>query len=94
MTEATGHTVVLTATIEVTTDIERAGQLVTVGAQLVMVETMVLKTVDVVIGVPFEYTVRPLPWVPGLWVVGEASPEDDGPVDMVIVVIPGLLMIS
>jgi len=66
VTEATGHTVVLTAMIEVTTDIERAGQLVTVGAQLVMVETMVLNTVDVVIGVPFEYKVRPLPWVPGL----------------------------
>ena len=61
VTEATGHMVVLIATMEVTTLVEPAGQLVTVGAQLVIVETMVLNTVEVVIGVPFENEVVPSP---------------------------------
>jgi hypothetical protein len=34
--------------VEVTTRVESAGQLVTVGAQLVMVTSLVVKTVDVV----------------------------------------------
>lgn len=37
----TGHTVVLIATVEVTTLVESAGQLVTVGAQLVIVISLV-----------------------------------------------------
>lgn len=37
----TGHTVVLIGIVEVTTEVESAGQLVTVGAQLVMVISLV-----------------------------------------------------
>lgn len=44
----TGHTVVEIAIVEVTTVVESAGQLVTVGAQLVMVTSLVVYTVDVV----------------------------------------------
>ena len=44
----TGQTVVDRAMVEVTSTVEAAGQLVTVGAQLVMVATEVEKTVDVV----------------------------------------------
>jgi hypothetical protein len=44
----TGHTVVETAMVEVMTLIELAGQLVTVGAQLVMVISLVVYTVEVV----------------------------------------------
>lgn len=44
----TGHTVVEIAIVEVTTIVECAGQLLTVGAQLVMVISVVVKTVDVV----------------------------------------------
>ena len=44
----TGQTVVEIAMVEVTTIVECAGQLVTVGAQLVMVISVVVKTVDVV----------------------------------------------
>lgn len=44
----TGHTVVETAMVEVTTVVESAGQLVTVGAQLVIVISLVVYTVDVV----------------------------------------------
>lgn len=44
----TGHTVVETAMVEVITDVESAGQLVTVGAQLVIVISLVLYTVEVV----------------------------------------------
>jgi hypothetical protein len=46
--EDTGQTVVEIAIVEVTTIVECAGQLVTVGAQLVMVISVVVKTVDVV----------------------------------------------
>lgn len=45
----TGHTVVETAMVEVTTVVESAGQLTTSGAQLVMVTLLVVYTVDVVI---------------------------------------------
>lgn len=44
----TGHTVVETAMVEVTTVVESAGQLVTVGAQLVIVISLVVYTVEVV----------------------------------------------
>jgi hypothetical protein len=44
----TGHTVVETAMVEVMTLIELAGQSVTVGAQLVMVISLVVYTVEVV----------------------------------------------
>ena len=44
----TGQTVVEIATVEVITIVDCAGQLVTVGAQLVMVISVVVKTVDVV----------------------------------------------
>ena len=44
----TGHTVVEMAMVEVTTVVESAGQLVTVGAQLVIVISLVVYTVDVV----------------------------------------------
>lgn len=44
----TGHTVVETAMVEVTTEVESAGQLVTVGAQLVTVISLVVYTVEVV----------------------------------------------
>lgn len=44
----TGHTVVEMAIVEVTTVVESAGQLVTVGAQLVIVISLVVYTVDVV----------------------------------------------
>lgn len=37
----TGHTVVLIGIVEVTTEVESAGQLVTLGAQLVMVISLV-----------------------------------------------------
>lgn len=45
----TGQTVVEIAMVEVTTVVESAGQLVTVGAQLVMVTSLVAYTVEVVI---------------------------------------------
>lgn len=45
----TGHTVVETAIVEVTTVVESAGQLTTVGAQLVIVTSSVEYTVEVVI---------------------------------------------
>lgn len=45
----TGHTVVETAIVEVTTVVEPAGQFVTVGAQLVIVISLVEYTVEVVI---------------------------------------------
>lgn len=38
----TGHTVVETGIVEVTTEVESAGQLVTVGAQLVTVISLVV----------------------------------------------------
>lgn len=44
----TGHTVVETAMVEVTTVVESAGQLVIVGAQLVIVISLVVYTVEVV----------------------------------------------
>jgi hypothetical protein len=44
----TGHTVVEMAMVEVTTVVESAGQLVTVGAQLVIVISLVVYTVEVV----------------------------------------------
>lgn len=44
----TGHTVVEMAMVEVTTEVESAGQLVTVGAQLVTVISLVVYTVEVV----------------------------------------------
>ena len=44
----TGHTVVEIAMVEVTTVVESAGQLVTVGAQLVIVISLVVYTVEVV----------------------------------------------
>lgn len=44
----TGQTVVETAMVEVTTDVESAGQSVTVGAQLVIVISLVVKMVEVV----------------------------------------------
>lgn len=44
----TGHTVVEMAMVEVTIEVESAGQLVTVGAQLVTVISLVVYTVDVV----------------------------------------------
>lgn len=47
----TGHTVVETAMVEVTTVVESAGQLTTVGAQLVMVTCVVEYTVEVVMRV-------------------------------------------
>lgn len=43
----TGHTVVEMAMVLVTTVVDRAGQFVTVGAQDVMVISVVVKTVDV-----------------------------------------------
>lgn len=45
----TGHTVVEIAIVEVTTVVDPAGQLVTVGAQLVIVISEVVYTVEVVI---------------------------------------------
>lgn len=45
----TGHTVVYAGTVDVTTVVESAGQLTTVGAQLVMVTSLVVYTVEVVI---------------------------------------------
>lgn len=45
----TGHTVVEIAIVEVTTVVESAGQSVTSGAQLVMVISLVVNTVEVVI---------------------------------------------
>lgn len=44
----TGHTVVEIAMVEVTTEVESAGQLVMVGAQLVIVTSLVVYTVEVV----------------------------------------------
>lgn len=44
----TGSTVVEIGIVEVTTVVEPAGQLVTVGAQLVMVTSLVVYTVEVV----------------------------------------------
>lgn len=44
----TGQTVVETAMVEVTTVVESAGQLVTLAAQLVMVTSLVVYTVEVV----------------------------------------------
>lgn len=44
----TGHTVVEIAIVEVTTVVDPAGQLVTVGAQLVIVISEVVYTVEVV----------------------------------------------
>ena len=44
----TGHTVVETGTTEVTTTVDLAGQLTTVGAQLVTVTKLVEYTVEVV----------------------------------------------
>ena len=44
----TGQTVVETAMVEVTTVVESAGQLVTLAAQLVMVISLVVYTVEVV----------------------------------------------
>ena len=46
--DETGQMVVEIAIVEVTTTVEWAGQFVTVGAQLVMVISVVLKTVEVV----------------------------------------------
>ena len=51
-TSVTGQTVVETAMVEVTTVVDPAGQFFTVGAQLVMVATEVVKIVDVVMGTP------------------------------------------
>ena len=45
----TGHTVVEIGIVEVTTVVESAGQLTTSGAQLVMVTSLVVYTVEVVI---------------------------------------------
>ena len=45
----TGHTVVEIAIVEVVTTVESAGQLVTSGAQLVIVISLVAYTVEVVI---------------------------------------------
>lgn len=45
----TGHTVVAIGIVEVTTVVESAGQLTTSGAQLVMVTSLVVYTVEVVI---------------------------------------------
>lgn len=47
----TGHTVVYTGMVSVTRTVDSAGQLVTVGAQEVIVRTVVAKTVEVVISV-------------------------------------------
>lgn len=44
----TGQTVVPTTLVSVTRTVERAGQLVTVAAQLIVVEVIVVKIVDVV----------------------------------------------
>jgi hypothetical protein len=44
----TGQTVVEIAIVDVTTVVESAGQLVTVAAQLVMVTSLVVYTVEVV----------------------------------------------
>lgn len=52
----TGHTVVDTATVSVTTVVEWAGQLVTVSGQLVTVRVVVLKMVEVVRGTTEEVT--------------------------------------
>ena len=50
-TSVIGHTVVETATVEITTEGDPAGQSVTVGAQLVMVTSLVALIVEVVMGV-------------------------------------------
>lgn len=60
----TGQTVVEMATVRVVRTVEWAGQFVTVAAQLVMVDTIVVKTVEVVY------------WI-GLVAAGEVTAEDD-----------------
>lgn len=56
----TGQTVVEMGMVEVTTDIDSAGQSVTVGAQLVMVYSLVAYTVDVVHEEPLTGVVEPV----------------------------------
>lgn len=56
----TGQTVVEMGMVEVTTDIDSAGQSVTVGAQLVMVYSLVAYTVDVVHEEPLAGVVEPV----------------------------------
>ncbi len=76
--DETGHTVVLTAMIDVTTVVEEAGQLLISGAQLVTVKTDVLKMVEVVI-CTLELPVSGETWTVELPVSGPAVEEIEGP---------------
>jgi heme/copper-type cytochrome/quinol oxidase subunit 2 len=76
----TGHTVVEIAMVEVTTVVESAGQLVTVGAQLVIVISLVVYTVEVVhLGGALEPGVIPAAGVVAAGIEGEGTPGTEEP---------------